>query len=495
VLYVGGSFTNAGGISTVAFATWDGSSWGSVGSLNGVAYRALPIGGKLYVGGSFTLANNVWANEIATWDGTQWAPLGTPGRLNGVQDIVSALASDGTNLYAGGYFTNAGQLHTWYISRFDGTNWQTLGPGLNNRVDALAVTNNLVYAGGYFTATTSGQPLRYIGCWDGTNWNSISDTYELVYALAVGPGGLYAAGTYYTGTAYGSPFFKRWDGTNWQTMLNFLPDSTLFSSPLTDPIGYDALAIQGTNIFMGGNITGFTQFDPNIPFDPATNCGNILRSDGTYCWIMGTGLNKTNVALAAVGTNLFAAGTFTIAGGVPANQIARWDGSTWSGVGGGVVGNGTVLALAAIGNNLYAGGTFTNLGGVTISRIAKWDGTNWSGLGSGTSGSVQSLVATGSDLYAGGAFRFAGSKNANDVAHWNDQANFYVPNLLNPAWSSNHQFTARLSGVSGQTNVVLASTNLTTWIPILTNTAGIYDFADPASPAYRYRFYRASLSQ
>ena len=92
---------------------------------------------------------------------------------------------------------------------------------------------------------------------------------------------------------------------------------------------------------------------------------------------MGTGLNKTNFALAALGTNLYAGGLFTQAGGIPANQIARWDGNAWYPVGGGVVGTGTVQALATLGNNLYAAGTFTNMGNVTANRIAKWDGTNW----------------------------------------------------------------------------------------------------------------------
>jgi len=58
---------------------------------------------------------------------------------------------------------------------------------------------------------------------------------------------------------------------------------------------------------------------------------------------------------------------------------------------------------------------------------------------------------------------------------------------------TNGQFRLRLLGFSGETNIVVASTNLTTWTPILTNTAGIYDFTDPDSASYRARFYRAVL--
>ena len=65
-------------------------------------------------------------------------------------------------------------------------------------------------------------------------------------------------------------------------------------------------------------------------------------------------------ALAVDGAgNLYAGGSFTMAGGVNANRIAKWDGAAWSPLGNGM----TVLvchgALAVDGaGNLYAGGRF-----------------------------------------------------------------------------------------------------------------------------------------
>ena len=283
------------------------------------------------------------------------------------RSTVTALASDGTNLYAGGYFTYAGQTNASYIARFDGKNWQPLGAGLNDQVAALAVTNNLVYAGGYFTGTTDGTSLHYIGCWDGTNWNSLGGAGGLVYALAVGTNGLYAAALTTPALNTARPFSTVGTAQIGMDVLIFNPTATLFSPfRLVTRSAMTAIAIQGTNIYLGGNIPGFTQFDPDVrPWVRRTNCQNILRFDGTYGWIMGTGLNGIPVALTALGTNLFAAGAFTSANGVAANQIAKWDGNNWSSVGGSVVGTGTVLALATMGNNLYAGGTFTNIGGVT----------------------------------------------------------------------------------------------------------------------------------
>ena len=72
--------------------------------------------------------------------------------------------------------------------------------------------------------------------------------------------------------------------------------------------------------------------------------------------------------------NLYAGGGFTTAGGVSANRIAKWDGSSWSALGSGM--NSTVNALAVdASGNLYAGGYFTTAGGVSANYIAKWDGS------------------------------------------------------------------------------------------------------------------------
>ena len=54
-----------------------------------------------------------------------------------------------------------------------------------------------------------------------------------------------------------------------------------------------------------------------------------------------------------------------------------------------------VDALAVSGTNLYAGGDFTTAGGVKANYIAKWDGSAWSALGSGMGGGTIRLCAGG----------------------------------------------------------------------------------------------------
>lgn len=118
--------------------------------------------------------------------------------------------------------------------------------------------------------------------------------------------------------------------------------------------------------------------------------------------------------------NLYVGGAFDVIGpdAVPAAQVAKWDGTTWSALGDGLTGEPTrpiVWALATSGPYLYAGGTFLRAGGEDIWRLAKWDGASWSAVGeSRLRGNVHSLLAHGYDLYVGGAF----NRIARLIAKW-----------------------------------------------------------------------------
>src|SRR5258708_19636873 len=79
-------------------------------------------------------------------------------------------------------------------------------------------------------------------------------------------------------------------------------------------------------------------------------------------------------ALAVSGNDLYATGYFSTAGGVAANGIAKWDGSSWSALGSGV-GSGFVGSPVAVsGSNVYVG--------VGLLGVPKWDGSCWTTLGS-----------------------------------------------------------------------------------------------------------------
>src|SRR5437764_13943403 len=99
-------------------------------------------------------------------------------------------------------------------------------------------------------------------------------------------------------------------------------------------------------------------------------------------------MNSQVDALAVSGSDLYAGGDFTMAGGGAANQIAKWDGSSWSAVGWGMrerfpQSSQNVRALEVSGSDLYAGGDFTTAGGNAASHSAKADGSSRSDAGSG----------------------------------------------------------------------------------------------------------------
>jgi trimeric autotransporter adhesin len=155
---------------------------------------------------------------------------------------------------------------------------------------------------------------------------------------------------------------------------------------------------------------------------------NIARWNGSAWSTLGEGLQSVfdlGVATLAVlpSGDLVAGGWFEKAGNVRVNHIARWDGTSWSAMQGGV--NGAVYALATLpSGHLVAGGLFTTAGGTPAQHIAQWDGSSWSPLGLGLTGTPYPFVAAlavlpSGDLYVGGWFSKAGSLNVKNIAHWN----------------------------------------------------------------------------
>jgi hypothetical protein len=67
---------------------------------------------------------------------------------------------------------------------------------------------------------------------------------------------------------------------------------------------------------------------------------------------------------------LVVGGGFTEAGGLPAANIAAWDGQAWSFPNPGI--NGPVWALAEYKGSLYVGGAFNTAGNILSMYVARW---------------------------------------------------------------------------------------------------------------------------
>lgn len=155
----------------------------------------------------------------------------------------------------------------------------------------------------------------------------------------------------------------------------------------------------------------------------------VASAASAQCWVPGIGvpgLNGNAQALAnwdpdgagPMPTELVVGGAFTNAGGVPANRLARWNGTTWSAFGTGL--NGSVFAITVLpGGDLVVGGSFSTAGGAAAVRVARWDGVAWSAMGSGMNDLVLSLTTLANgDVVAGGRFTTAGGNAASCVARW-----------------------------------------------------------------------------
>jgi hypothetical protein len=517
-LYAGGSFWSVGSVTARSIAKWDGAAWSILGTAQSPGVSGVPgghvqaltvfddgTGDALYVGGDFTVAGATPANRIAKWDGFAWSALsgGTDSRVSCMTVFTT---SSGSVLCAGGNFTTAGGGAANHIAKWDGVNWSALGAGWTGEVFALTEYNDgsgrALYAGSQFPQG-SGTGTNNIAKWDGTSWSAAGSGmngggFPSVRALATYNDGhgkaLYAGGFFREANGTGVCNIAKWKSSTWSALGDGL--SSLIGAVTVFDDG------SGPALFVGG-------FFASIGTVAASH---IAKWNGASWAALGSGLGgsiSTNVyALTefddGTGAALYVGGYFTLAGGLSANHIAKWDGSSWSALSTGVSApnNSTsgVSALAVFddgtGPALYAGGHFTTAGGVTVSHIAKWDGSAWSALGTGL-GATDKVLAlavfddgTGPALYAGGWITTAGGVSVQNIAKWNGTnwsglgstmtAVHYFPSVSTLTVFDNGSGAALYVGglfqtIAGVTVNHLAKWNGSTWAALGSGFDNIYD--------------------
>ena len=109
------------------------------------------------------------------------------------------------------------------------------------------------------------------------------------------------------------------------------------------------------------------------------------------------------------------------------NNVAMWDGSSWSAAGSGL--DGIVSSFCIYLGKLYAGGDFITAGGSPVNHIARYDGASWGDIG-GTSGTVFTMDYYDGTMISGGDFLSAGGVAVNNIAMWGSVP--LAPNLISP---------------------------------------------------------------
>ena len=388
----------------------------------------MPHQSLIVAGCSLFIASTALAQPCnPTWT-TQ--PIGQPGIDGVVNDMVVWDDGSGPALYASGSFPTAGNADAVSVAKWDGLQWSRLGTGLTRagratRVPGLAVyddgSGEALYATGGFDSA-GGVPASGIAKWDGSAWSAVGvgivgqgfkmTTYDDGQGEHLYLGGSFTIGSTMVNLA-------RWDGTSWRSI------GTADASVNILVVHDDG---SGPALFIGGNIQ-------NVQ---GVSVSGVAKFQGGTWSALGAGvtggLGRVN-ALAVFddtrGSKLFVGGNFTAAGGIPADNIAAWDGAAWQRIAAG--GPATQINAMGVyddgtgsGESLFIGGQFDFVGGQSNSRIARYDGTAWSSLGSGLStepfdGASEMRVfddGQGRALFVGGGFTSAGGQPANSIAQW-----------------------------------------------------------------------------
>ncbi len=120
-------------------------------------------GTNLYVGGYFRKAGGgITVNHIAKWDGMHWSALGGGFAPESVDFSIASIA-----LYGNKVIVSGGPLadgRTLLPALWDGTNWWSLGTGVDGGVNSLAVSKNNIYVAGRFHSA-GGKPSVDFAIW------------------------------------------------------------------------------------------------------------------------------------------------------------------------------------------------------------------------------------------------------------------------------------------------------------------------------------------
>ncbi len=486
-LVAAGTIQHAGAVQVDRAARFDGAEWraletsvfGPSTSINALTSN----GNALVMGGVIDTLRGAAAGEVVAWDGTTVQALGN------LTSTVAALESHEGSVFAG---TSSGSRF-W---RWDGAQWQpAVTSTLNGAVRCLRSRGGSLYVGGSFNT-----PATFVGVWDGVTLQEGPD-FAPAYAFAAfrgnlvatgdasngsipirtvaiataagvdvpsdGPfcttnaflpnvsafepfeGGLVCAGTFDAVETQVTPNVARWQGTQWAQMGSLTTQSATWSPRVAD------LQVHNGLLYAAGK--------------------DVSVWNGTEWQVVGSTVVAGYGAyrLADMPGGLVVAGSFSSIGGVPAMNVAQYDGTLWHQLGAGVLGD--VSAMAVYNGQLIIGGnSLSSPGGSLLHNVAVWDGVQWRPLGGGTpslwpyklqlwqgallaggnagatapnilvwdgqawaplhAAGVEGLGGVGaarlvfdmveynSDLIAGGNFTIAGGEPATGLARWNGRS-------------------------------------------------------------------------
>lgn len=338
--------------------------------------------GTLYAGGYG--ASGDGSRHFAQWDGAKWVALGT-----GVQSAGgNALVTDSANQLYSAIITDPDQGYTTAIVRWEGGGWEDITGNFSRVVDTLQagrISSNIplealavdgednLYAAGSFQYPSADHimewPMGFVAKWNKETWTVLGQGFDQVhiYAMAVRPAGkVYVSGEQprIPADEYGGPagFIAEWDGEAWTEIGSSQLDPCMNIRNLTlDKAGglyASCTRSEAGELIFYWNGTDWTIITDQLQGEaPAVHDLVVDEND-----------------------HLYIGGSFDSVSGIPARNIAYWDGSVWHALGEGVKGQVYALAFSP-GGEPYAAGLLMEAGGQYAGLAARWDGETWQALG------------------------------------------------------------------------------------------------------------------
>ena len=391
---------------------WTGTEWAPFPWYFDLPVAAYEVfAGQLHAVGSFTQINGLPLPCLARWNGSQWESVG-PGIGGDPGDQAHAVLSYGGWLWVGGDFRSPVSTAETSCAAWNGAYWVDVDLDLPPlwTVTDFAVLNGQLYASARM-GSSAGAVYRFVN----PNWTRIGDIADNAVQTVEGYAGQLFAGGYFTDYAGQSTSrIARWNGSDWVPL----------GQGITNAQGGDAVRV--LREYNGSLIAGgrFSQMD-------GQEFTNIAAWNGSS-WsglTTGTPYNNYNTGVFTLELHageLIVVGDFSSAGDLLTQGIARWNGASWRAFMEGI--NAPVLSFFNAGGTLYAGGAFDfTLGGADLHHIVGWSESglyNVAGVGgpAGVSGDVAALTMhsfnrfEGPKLYVGGTFIYAGGIYAANVA-------------------------------------------------------------------------------
>ena len=327
----------------------------------------------------------------------QWQPLD-----NGLDGTVRALLPDTTHghLIIGGDFARIhGNIHK-SLAAWNGTRIDSIGTFSCMPTFSLGAMSSAQYSGYVFASDCNHIYMRYNSVWLPLDSNFSGTPLCFVKhdsTLYIGGGFNYVNDTYGGSLAYlRAGHFRNISLPYANSMVNdiaFLHDTMYVLMSYPDSIGKPIPKVLQRNC----SCQGWVDITPYLAYGVSW-AGSLETYKGA----------------------LYLAGKFSTQSGSIGDAIICYDG-TWHDVSGGITQSGTygqVYTLYTYGNLLFVGGFFQYAGGVPASNIATWNGSYWCGFNGVLNDAVRSVAGMNDSLYIGGQFTSIDGIQTNYIARY-----------------------------------------------------------------------------